>query len=839
MKRASLSPPRGTRPSAIAVACVGLTLALLAGTALAAGPLVSRVTDEQEAKAPTVEPVPAGEIPARADADERLAQDVIERAQRRNPTETLAPRLDAIAAGIADLNDSLRREDLSRLPVVRLSSVESHWRFYDAELAKWRRELARVMTPLADDAAALAERRAVWDATFQSIGERGLPDALRARVRGMLAQITLAERALSGPLEAQIRLGQRANGVQATIDDGRRHIEAAVSSYDRRLRSIDSPPIWRAWQEAQLGDEGLTGAGAGLRIERAFLEEWLAANPERTLAYQLAVAALLPLLLWLAWRNRRVTTVDPALEGAARMLRRPLSAWLVLSFMGLPFFFPDAPIVLHQAALLLALLPVLRLLPPKVFEYLGPGPYIATALFLAYRLTFLLLGQPVLYRLYLLGLAVVTAGVLFWLLSNPVARDSGTTRLHGVVRTAGWLAFAALLASIASNMVGDVTLAEMLVGAVLDSAYIGLALFAGAHVLTSVLNMLMVRRSTSRFRVITQHTGPLLAGLARLIGIAAFVAWLLATAYEFRVARPIFEGVRAVLTYPLEAGQISVTLGSIALFAFAVWLAFWVAKTVRLVLRDDVLPQMALPRGVSNSVSTLSYYALILLGLMVALAAAGFEASQFALVFGALGVGIGFGLQNVVNNFVSGLILMFERPIQPGDVVEVSGTSGKVREIGMRATTLTTFEGADVVVPNGTLLSEKLINWTLSDMNRRIDVEVGVAYGSDPRRVLALLAEIASGTPGIVAEPAPAVVFKAFGPSSLDFGIRSWTHDFGDWVSIRTEMTARVYEALAREGIAIPFPQQDLNLRSISPEAAARLAGLGGPGQPQPVPERC
>jgi potassium efflux system protein len=249
---------------------------------------------------------------------------------------------------------------------------------------------------------------------------------------------------------------------------------------------------------------------------------------------------------------------------------------------------------------------------------------------------------------------------------------------------------------------------------------------------------------------------------------------------------------------------------------------------------------MALPRGVGNSVSTLSYYALILVGLMVALAAAGFDASQFALVFGALGVGIGFGLQNVVNNFVSGLILMFERPIQPGDVVEVSGTSGTVREIGMRATTLTTPEGADVVVPNGTLLSEKLVNWTLSDMNRRVDVEVGIAYGSDPRRVLKLLGEIARDTPGIVAEPAPAVVFKGFGPSSLDFGIRAWTHDFGDWVTIRTEMTARVYEALAREGIEIPRPQQDLNLRNVSPEAAARLAGMADADRTQqPTTERC
>jgi small-conductance mechanosensitive channel len=172
---------------------------------------------------------------------------------------------------------------------------------------------------------------------------------------------------------------------------------------------------------------------------------------------------------------------------------------------------------------------------------------------------------------------------------------------------------------------------------------------------------------------------------------------------------------------------------------------------------------------------------------------------------------------------------MFERPIQPGDVVEVSGTSGTVREIGMRATTLTTFEGADVVVPNGTLLSEKLINWTLSDMNRRIDVEVGVAYGSDPRCVLALLREVAQGTPGISAAPVPAIVFKGFGPSSLDFSIRAWTDNFGDWVTIRTEMTARVYEALAREGIEIPYPQQAIHIRSVSPGIGQQLAGAMPP----------
>jgi small-conductance mechanosensitive channel len=403
------------------------------------------------------------------------------------------------------------------------------------------------------------------------------------------------------------------------------------------------------------------------------------------------------------------------------------------------------------------------------------------------------------------------------------------------VRLAAWLAVGSLLAAVIANFVGNVSLAEMLTGAVLDSAYVGLALYAGANVISSVLSTLFARRVMTRFRVVTEHAGPMLASLNRLVMFAALVAWVIVVLNEFRIARPMFGAIKSVLNYPLEAGEISVTLGSILLFIASIYVAFWVAKTVRYVLRDEMLPKMDLPRGVANSVASLSYYGLVLVGLMVALAAAGFETSQFAIVFGALGVGIGFGLQNVVNNFVSGLILMFERPIQPGDVVEVSGTSGKVRSIGMRATTLTTFEGADVVVPNGTLLSEKLINWTLSDMDRRIDVSVGVAYGTDPRRVLELLDEVARSTPGVAVEPVPNIVFMGFGASSLDFSIRAWTKEFGDWVNIRSQLTVRIYEALQQAGIQIPFPQQDLHLRSVSDEAAARLGGRDDrPAAPAP-----
>ncbi|MBK7901961.1 MAG: mechanosensitive ion channel [Proteobacteria bacterium] len=640
----------------------------------------------------------------RADEDERFAQDAIVRARQMDVGRKLGAELDAITTGIVKLSQASEKEDLKQLSVIRLESLESHWRFYERELTDWRRNLDRVTTPYTEDAAELAQRRAVWEA---ALAAGGVNSALSDRVNVILGQIGQAERALAQPMEEQFRLRRRANKVQSSIDAGTNGVEAAITYYDRRLGLIDAVPVWQAWNDTSFSARELQGAESGLRLETSFIQEWGAANQHRLRGYKAAVVVLLPLLLLLAYRSRKRVYTEPEMQAAARVLRRPISAWALLTLIGVILVFPDAPLVLHQMAMLLALIPVLRLLPQKVFQVLGPWPYVGTALYLLYRLGFLLLGQPLFYRLYILAVSVVTAGVVVWLLYSAARKRTRTGILlaSSILHVFAWITIVALVVAMIANVVGNVSLAEMLASAVLDSAYLGLVLFAGTNVLSSILSLLLARQEMTRFRVITQHAGPLLASTNKLIGMAAVIAWIVVTLNQFRVARPLFRGAKAVLTHPIAFGQISVTLGSILLFLFSVYVAFWIARTVRLVLRDEVLPKMELPRGVDHSISSLSYYALVLIGLMVALAAAGFETSQFALIFGALGVGIGFGLQNVVNNFVSGLILMFERPIQPGDVVEVSGTSGKVRAIGMRATTLTTFEGADVIVPNGTLLS--------------------------------------------------------------------------------------------------------------------------------------
>jgi small-conductance mechanosensitive channel len=249
-------------------------------------------------------------------------------------------------------------------------------------------------------------------------------------------------------------------------------------------------------------------------------------------------------------------------------------------------------------------------------------------------------------------------------------------------------------------------------------------------------------------------------------------------------------------------------------------LAFWLAKTIRQVLAEDLLPSLSLPRGVGNSVSSLSYYVVLFLGLLAALAAAGFQVGQLTLVFGALGVGIGFGLQDVVRNFVAGLILMFERPIQRGDTIEVAGMLGQVREIGLRATIVTTFEGADVVVPNGMLLADKVVNWTLNGTRRRFDLNISTHYNEDPQRTMDLLVEIARSCSGVAATPAPACIMTGLAPGELQFNIRAWTKDFGDWVQVRTELAMKIRNGLAEAGIEVPKPQREIVLRTLPPEPA-------------------
>jgi small-conductance mechanosensitive channel len=278
----------------------------------------------------------------------------------------------------------------------------------------------------------------------------------------------------------------------------------------------------------------------------------------------------------------------------------------------------------------------------------------------------------------------------------------------------------------------------------------------------------------------------------------------------------------------VTVGSLDFSLGDVVAFAVTIWLAVWVSRILRVVLEDEVFPRASLARGVPQAISTVAQYAVMMIGFLLAAAAAGFDWSRITLLAGAFGVGIGFGLQNVVNNFVSGLILLFERPVQVGDIVQQGDLVGEVRRIGIRSSTVRTAEGAEVIVPNADLISQRVVNWTLSDRNRLIAIPIGVAYGTPPERVLALLDQVGRAHPDTLADPAPLVLLRAFGESSLDFELRIWTARPERMLATRSELSVAIHAALAAAGIEIPFPQRDLRLVAVEADAAEALAAASG-----------
>ena len=178
---------------------------------------------------------------------------------------------------------------------------------------------------------------------------------------------------------------------------------------------------------------------------------------------------------------------------------------------------------------------------------------------------------------------------------------------------------------------------------------------------------------------------------------------------------------------------------------------------------------------------------------------------------GAFGVGIGFGLQSVVNNFVSGLILLFERPIHVGDTIEVGDLLGEVRRIGIRASIVRTWQGAEIIVPNAQLITEQVTNWTLSDRLRRIDLPVGVNYGAEPKKVIELLEGVARAHPKVLPDPAPRCLFMGYGDSSINFELRAWT-EYTNSQQIRSELAVAIYDAVHAAGMSFPFPQREVRV---------------------------
>lgn len=276
------------------------------------------------------------------------------------------------------------------------------------------------------------------------------------------------------------------------------------------------------------------------------------------------------------------------------------------------------------------------------------------------------------------------------------------------------------------------------------------------------------------------------------------------------------EKITNVLNVPIfELGGSPFTLWTLVYLLISLVALLYVAGKFRVWMAERALARTKLDIGARQAVASISRYVFLLLGLLIILQTAGIDLTTLNVLAGAVGIGVGFGLQNIVSNFISGLIIMFERPIKIGDRIVVDNVEGDVVEIGARSTKVLTNDNIMIVVPNSKFISENVVNWMYNDASVRFRIPVGVAYGTDVRKVEKILLEVAQAEPDVLDDPPPVVRFLGFGDSALNLELRAWsTKAVNRKGRLISAINFAIYDKFHEHGIEIPFPQRDLHIRS-------------------------
>ena len=671
---------------------------------------------------------------------------------------------------------------------------------------------------IATEELVLAERR--WQYTLERSTEDEIPNALVERIKGIINDIDSSKTVLLGDIEILVKQLDRLSNKRNNLGSFQDRINDEKLNLGERLFRRDMPGFFA--DLSNLKDSTLIKEHI-LHIRKLVKSDVQIFKSQFGPPLILIAFIFILLLIFSFWyKNNYSKTISvdkfELSDIHLKIIDAPLLVVLFLTTFSIRLIFPDLPhtfLAINTLILIITLLIFsLRLFRSLVKSWMH-WLIVIFVLFIIYELIFY---PNIILRIILIILSL-TAFVLFlWMVIKRQA-DSGfkNKSVYNLLRiiVAGFTIF--LFTAIIGNLLGAFRMAEFFTLAPIQIVIFAIAILISTKVTETIIFLLLASNILQNVNVIREEFHIIYKKIAGLINLFFWIFFTVIALRIFRIKDPILEWGSEVLTKDRGVGEVDISFSSILIFIFVIWLSIFITKIVRHILEKDVFARLSTSKGMPSTIIMLVRIGLITGGFLLAAAAAGMKLTNLSIILGAFSVGIGFGLQNIFNNLVSGLILAFERPIKVGDTIQVGELMGVVLSIGFRSSTVKSFDGAEVILPNGNLISNQMINWTLSDSNRRMDIRVGVAYGTDPGFVIDLMQKVAEAHEMVSNEPSPKAYFLGFGDSSLNFRLLAWT-DIDHRLSVESELYVSVNVKLAEAGIEIPFPQRDLHMKSDNRE---------------------
>lgn len=809
--------------------------ARLVVAALLLASLPARAQDAAPTAAPTPAPVATGtpqvsrftldEIGERAEDVATQLRGMIEAISDQDAFTGLEDRVFHLSHRVSDhwhetdqnLSGALRRGPLETLA--------SSWRALRTELVQQRDEVDSRLERRQADLASIDRMKGTWTWTLEHANSIGVPPPVLSRVQDTLAAIEATRAQVDVRNGRLLVLQDAVSRAMQACDDAAARIAIARKKAVTRVFADHQPPLWRSvasfttseaapnrsWQRNDLG--------AGLDAVRIYLQAYRSG---------FALTVLMGLFFcWILFRERdraqRAISSGVALPDlVAYAFRSPIATALLLTLVVSRPMRPDPPTALQHVIFLVGLPAALTVLRPVLDPRLARASIALAAFFVIDLGRAMLRLPPHVEQAVLLLEMGAAAALMFWVASvlktavGPLAARArwmqrGTQRVLIVVGTA------TAVASLAA-LVGYLELSDFVGGGALSIVYLAIGVLAFRVAAAGAVWIALVESPIARLRALGRNRSRTEAVLGRLLDVISVGLWIVFSLQTFELLDPVVELGRAVLDANLTAGQLNISVGRVLGFFAAIAVAWLASRVIVFALEEDVYPRMRLARGVPYALSSMVRYGLLLAGFFAALATLGLDLTHLTVLVSAFGLGIGFGMQQIINNFVSGLILLFERPVQVGDLVQMKDLGGEVLRIGIRSSTILTSDGAEVIIPNSDLIQNDVTNWTLSDRRRRVTLELGVAYGTEADRVVALLVAVAKTDSRVLTHPTPDALFAGFGASALQFQLRFWTED-ARWLQVKSDIAVGVQQALRDAGVGIPVTPVEVQIEAAAVRA--------------------
>ncbi len=649
----------------------------------------------------------------------------------------------------------------------------------------------------------LAESQRWHDWQSSLLRERS-PNQLRTAFKKAAITIEKAQAAVLQHIEPLMAMQARGAAISSKINVFNIEVEKLIA--DTRQDSLygKSPPMYSPLYFSQFRAEMWISVWGGLR---------LLAMPDSRFFVRHGFACGLLLLLFttisvVIGRNRQALQESALWSGLAE---RPISTvfFLTTLIIALQLELWEAPATIILITTIVGSIACARLLGSVLTQpwrkkavYAVMAAYILTLIFIATGLP-----SP-LFRLYISIASLIALRFCLKWLKESVEQNEAV-HYHWLLRTVALLYGIILIA----EFFGKAGAAAYLFKSSLMTMAVIVPIMLFVHLIRGGLHWVYYSSPVWQIKLMRNDAGKYVrkTGFILVAAILLFVL-LPAVFMAWDLFDSIPKAITGLLTPGFHIGELRISVGLVIAASGTLYGSFFASQVLPKVLLDEAVTGGHMERGVRLSVGRLLQYLIVFIGVLVAFSMLGLDLTKLTIVLSAFGVGIGFGLQSIVNNFVSGLILLFERPLREGDTINIGTNMAQIKKIGLRATIVQTFDNADVIIPNADLISNQVTNWTLNNRNVRVSVPVGVAYGSDVPLVGEILLACAKEHDAVAKSPAPQVLFMSLGDSSLDFELRVWIPDADDRIQVRSELYHKVIQKFSDEKIVIPFPQRDLHL---------------------------